>query len=393
MKIITKPSQLILVSLVIRVGFFLFGLYQDAYLDVKYTDIDYYVFTDASGYVYQGKSPYLRETYRYTPLLALMLVPTQFWFGFGKLCFVLADLCTGVVIMKILRLQKLSNQRIINLSSIWFLNPMVITISTRGNAESLLIVIIMAFLYAFLTENLVISGLLAGLAIHFKIYPIIYIPSMLLVINDANFVKNWKKLVKFSLATGFSFIMLTYLMYLRFGFEFLYQTYLYHLVRIDHRHNFSLYNISLYLKSAAVSSGFQTESLAFIPQLVLSCVLIPLAFARTDLVSTFFIQTFTFVAFNKVITSQYFIWYFCFLPFYLQNSKLIRSEKLKGALCIVAWVLAQLAWLFFAYNLEFLGISTFYPQLFFASAAFFLVNVALIAVFTDDLKKGRVKKD
>ena len=67
----------------------------------------------------------------------------------------------------------------------------------------------------------------------------------------------------------------------------------------------------LYYKSALLedSNGFDIEKVAFVPQLLLSAVIIPLIFAKEDLISSLFIQTFVFVAFNKVITSQYFIWF------------------------------------------------------------------------------------
>lgn len=48
----------------------------------------------------------------------------------------------------------------------------------------------------------------------------------------------------------------------------------------------------------------QIESLAFIPQLFLSVLAIPFLLAKKDLASTMLAQTFAFVTFNKVCTSQ-----------------------------------------------------------------------------------------
>lgn len=82
-------------------------------------------------------------------------------------------------------------------------------------------------------------------------------------------------------------------------------TFFYHLIRSDHRHNFSPYNILLYLKSSPAGlSGSHLERLAFIPQLFLSVIALPVVLAKKDLPSCMLAQTFTFVTFNKVCTSQ-----------------------------------------------------------------------------------------
>lgn len=63
--------------------------------------------------------------------------------------------------------------------------------------------------------------------------------------------------------------------------------------------------MQLYLNSSpAAGSPLLLESLAFIPQLLLSAVAIPLALAKNDLGSAMLAQTFAFVTFNKVCTSQ-----------------------------------------------------------------------------------------
>lgn len=82
-------------------------------------------------------------------------------------------------------------------------------------------------------------------------------------------------------------------------------SYTYHLTRIDHRHNFSVYNTLLHLSSLQGNdAGFRIESLAFFPQIFLSVLAIPLLLAKVDLAGTMLAQTFAFVTFNKVCTSQ-----------------------------------------------------------------------------------------
>lgn len=176
-----------IIAILLRIGFFLFGLYQDKYLPVKYTDIDYLVFSDAARFVYEGQSPYLRETYRYTPLLSWLLVPNswgEYWYSFGKILFMISDLVTGLFIVKLLP-RNISKNKMLVLSSIWLLNPMVITISTRGSSESVLTVMIMASIYFLLRrDSIFLSAVWLGLAIHFKLYPIIYLPSILLYLSN-----------------------------------------------------------------------------------------------------------------------------------------------------------------------------------------------------------------
>lgn len=410
----------ITLGILLRFAFFFFGLYQDAHMPVKYTDIDYVVFSDAAEYVYESNSPYKRETYRYTPLLAWMLVPNSLndvFYHYGKLLFMFCDILTGVLITRLLPASTntsstlgLPISRKTVLLSLWLLNPMVITISTRGSSESVLTFIIMISVNSFVHQQYIESAIWLGLATHFKIYPIIYLATFLYYLSrkDRPFsilrnipVLNWLN------ATNLIFLLVTLLSFATFGvvmfniyeYEFLYHSYLYHLTRLDHRHNFSVYNIALYYKSAKDFLGGSREGgifelfsylagnlekIAFVPQLVLSAIVLPLALAPTHLIPCLFIQTLTFVTFNKVVTSQYFIWFLIFLPGYLATSRLATALHKWRGLCILAlWIVSQASWLFFAYKLEFLGESTFDGGLFYLSIFFFLTNCWSIGQFIE----------
>jgi phosphatidylinositol glycan class M len=176
------------------------------------------------------------------------------------------------------------------------------------------------------------AGLLLGFAVHFKIYPFIYTPSILLVLDaqynhtifspsksqassdhpkttyGAGLILRHinKSRIQLCIGAAMGFFVPSLWMYHLYGQEFLQHSYLHHFSRLDHRHNFSPYHMSLYLTSALPKQVVSMSSLAFIPQLLLAGIVIPLALYAVgkDLGTIMFAQTFAFVAFNKVCTSQ-----------------------------------------------------------------------------------------
>ena len=124
-----STSRIILLSVLLRIVLIIYGIYHDTHSPLKYTDVDYFVFTDAARFVNAKQSPYQRETYRYTPVLAWLLVPTAWsgWFAWGKAIFALGDIAAGWIMILILRGRGMSYERSLKYTSIWLLNPMVYT--------------------------------------------------------------------------------------------------------------------------------------------------------------------------------------------------------------------------------------------------------------------------
>jgi phosphatidylinositol glycan class M len=285
---VKRPLTIYIAAVALRLALILFGEYQDANFAVKYTDVDYMVYTDAARFVTLGESPFRRATYRYTPYLAWLLTPNILIHpAFGKLCFAALDLLVAILIERLLVLSmpKKNSTTIAACLIAWLFNPFVFTVSTRGNADVLIAALVLASLYCLLTRKLFWGSIWYGLAVHFKIYPIYFVLAILLYLDNTYGVDKPATVTKpslftrimtlnqfinrprviFALVSFTTFAVLTAVAYAMYDFEFVYETYLYHLVRKDNRHNFSVYFYHLYLRFEAASAGV-TSLLAFLPQ-------------------------------------------------------------------------------------------------------------------------------
>lgn len=225
----SRPWAVLGAAIVFRAALLFYGRWQDANSPVKYTDIDYLVFTDASRYLAAGESPYDRATYRYTPLLAWLLYPTTWagiWFEFGKALFAAGDVVTGWLIFRILRGQGMNVERSMKFASIWLLNPMVANISTRGSSEGLVVVVVVALLWAALQKRMLLAGCLLGFGVHLKIYPFIYAASIFWWLDkDAKQNASWlRRLLSYervilALSSFLTFMILNGVMYMQYVFR------------------------------------------------------------------------------------------------------------------------------------------------------------------------------
>jgi phosphatidylinositol glycan class M len=123
---------------------------------------------------------------------------------------------------------------------------------------------------------------------------------------------------------------------------------------------------------------------------------------RQDMILGWFIQTASFVIFNKVCTSQvwsslhildrarilisprfqYFLWYLLFLPLLIPHLSLSRSSFIKYLTC---WIGTQALWLSQAYNVEFLG-EPIFCRLWLCSLIYVIGHSWVLAGITDSYR-------
>lgn len=367
-----------------------YSQHHDLTNEVKYTDIDYTVFTDAARHVYEGGSPFERHTYRYSPLIAYLCTPNVFLSPvFGKLVFVMFDILSGYLIYQIVRQQIGIEEGIAQLAaSAWLINPLVMNISSRGSAESLIIALVLATIYFYNEKLYLLSGFFYGLAIHLKIYPIIYCLALYNPLTDRSgplsLLHPSKPRLRLVVSTVLTLVLVTSVFYWMYGYKFIHEAYLYHITRKDIRHNFSVYFYMLYLTVEYDDVGLNV--LTFLPQVILILALTTRFNNIYELNFVLFCQTVVFVTFNKVVTAQYFLWYFCLLPLVLAQLKVSKKEICIGSLL---WGFAQSSWLLPAYLLEFKGNNTFF-FIWLESLAFFSANIGILAKI---IRKHREKME
>jgi hypothetical protein len=97
-----------------------------------------------------------------------------------QLLFAGADILAAWQISRIGQLQHVSQSRCFWSIVLWLYNPFTVTISTRGSCDSLATVMLLAVLLMLMQGQRLLPALLYGLAVHFRIYPIVYAPAIVL---------------------------------------------------------------------------------------------------------------------------------------------------------------------------------------------------------------------
>uniref|UniRef100_A0A914LIB8 GPI alpha-1,4-mannosyltransferase I, catalytic subunit n=1 Tax=Meloidogyne incognita TaxID=6306 RepID=A0A914LIB8_MELIC len=377
--LIWSDNNLFILAFLVRLFFILYARIHDYLFNLNFTDVDYEVFTEAALLVLQGSSPYNLSTYRYSPIIAWILVPNYLFEDFGKIIFSILDVLVGWIQLqyftqsnKISTTKKeiISNKLILFRRSIcllWLFNLFNIIIATRGNSDALICFLNLLTMLELSKGNYLLSAFIHGLATHLRIFPLIYLPSIFLHLSNyknKNSGKNIKLFILnclqnkrgflFIFISIFSFLLSTFICYLFYGQSFIYSSFLYHLTRVDVSHNFSPYFLPLYLSMNNKEWTKFIGIFSFFPQIICNA---------------FFAL--------KVSTSQYFIWYFCFLPLIIHKIKLNLNKLF---LLLAIWLFAQGNWLLPAYLLEFCGYNTF-VWVWFGSLIFLITNCYIMIQF------------
>lgn len=314
---------------------------------------------------------------------------TAFFWTRGKLLFCAADLLAARLAADVVTLSGGSGRSRLLALRVSLFNPLTFVISSRGSCDALLAMLLLACLKAALQGRAVACGAWLGAAAHFRVYPVAHAVPLALFFclsgsPQPGVHSRWSlrrrvfPAFAFLASSALCFALLGAACFAAYGAEFIREAYLYHVGRSDPRHNFSPSFYTAYLRttpspvaSPPPSSSFTSMLRALVAALPQASVVTAAgaAFAR-DPPAALFLQTFFFVAFNSVVTAQYFAWWACLAPLLLpaltdghvaggdaDTLALFSTQRrpLVGAVtaAAAAWVAALAYWLSRAALLEF----------------------------------------
>jgi phosphatidylinositol glycan class M len=172
----------------------------------------------------------------------------------------------------------------------------VIGISTRGSSDAIVCAMVLGMSLLLQTGRLLPAAALHGLAVHWRIYPVIFAPTMLV------FLQTWQDRARLSLCSFGTFALLGAACWGLYREQFLNETFLcvaaccrvdalpwrtaetdaaaprYHITRTDIRHNFSAWFLALYLRMNQPANSFVGLA-TFAPQLATQAAIVA-KFAR-----------------------------------------------------------------------------------------------------------------
>jgi GPI mannosyltransferase 1 subunit M len=210
--------------------------------------------------------------------------------------------------------------------------------------------------------------------VHLRLYPIIYLPAMLLYllppipknplellcikyIKDSFHDKHFNRLLTFLFTFCTTLLLLTLISYAFEGHSFLQESIYHHFGRQDHRHNFSAYYFMYYLQKSDMNNSFDTTITSTLLPFTLQIFLllsISIKFSQHQLPLCLLLLTLVFVTWNKVITAQYFLWYISLLPLALSTNSLLQNKRILIT-TTGFWMTSIAYWLYRAYWLEIHG--------------------------------------
>lgn len=361
-----QKTSVWVLAFLIRCVLICLGTYMSDPPALSMTDIDYLVVWDG---ICLAPVPSERPTYRYSPIFKVMYWPMCRWPAYGKLLYSISDLIFAWLAYRITG----HSQRVHHL---WLMNPFVIALSVRGSFDSIVQALLAWMLLTIKRRKYLISGFLLGLCIHLRIYPIIFTPFLLLyTLLDRK--ASQRELLNGIFRTGLLLfctaisLFATTLISMLMDDGYLSSGLLYHVSgRVDHRHNLSI----LWGAQLACSKGkelfcwpyaklFQTVILTalIIRRIAASRISEPIENEEDQSVSKqryFYHQLLNdldqacraFVAFNSVVTAQYFSWT---LATFTLSSNAVLNKRSCGRL--VTFVCSLGFSLFISGALEFFG--------------------------------------